>query len=76
VTAVGLLTRLNDLDDKVLPRKPWRGTKAEAIGLTTGGGAMAFGMSDRPVVGLAALAVSLSAFAFEMVQRRRQPSAA
>lgn len=76
MTGVGLLKSLNALDDKALPRRPWRGTKAEAFGLITGGGAMAFATSERTTVALVALGVSILAFGYEMVQRRREaPSA-
>ena len=75
MNGMGLQQRLNDLDDKVVPRKPWRGTKAEAVGLITGGAAMAFGASDRTPAAVVALAVSLVSFAFELVQRRRQERA-
>lgn len=72
---MGLLRRLNALDDTALPRRPWRGTTAEALGLSTGGAAVAFAMSERTGVAVAALAVSMGAFAFELVRRRRQARA-
>lgn len=71
MTRVGLLRKLNALDDKAVPRKPWRGSTAEALGLVTGGAAMAFAMSERTSAGLVALAVSLAAFGVELAQRRR-----